>query len=488
MRAWRGLLILLPLAVWAAGLADRIDGVLSGSAAARRAHWGIQIVDARTGAPLYVRSSDSYFVPASNTKLFSTALALSRLGPDHRFRTVVLARQAPDQAGRLRGDLILVGGGDPTLSARSFPYKKGPIEGNPLAAIEELARACFDGGLRAIEGDVTGDDTAYVWEPAPEGWSQDDATWEYGAPVSALSVNDNAFSLTLRPGTREGSPARLRLNPPIEYYYIDNRIRTQAGSAARVRIERWPGSPEIQLSGEVPPHWKGETKILAVDDPALYAAAAFRQALMRLGVHVAGPAVARHRRGNQAGEWEHSGYVELARRVSPPLIDILRVIDKVSQNLHAEMVLREVARARSGAPATRESGLQELDAFLGEIGLDKSEYSFADGSGLSRLTLVTPAAVVKLLRYMYQGPHRDAWLSLMPVGGEDGTLASHFSLQPAGRLVHAKTGSLSHASGLSGYLDAPGGARIFSILVNNYNTGASEIRSAIDRICLAGLE
>ncbi len=488
MRAWRGLLIFLPLAVWAAGLADRIDGVLSGSAAARRAHWGIQIVDARTGAPLYARSSDSFFVPASNTKLFSTALALSRLGPDHRFRTVVLARQAPDQAGRLPGDLILVGGGDPTLSARSFPYKKGSIEGNPLAAIEELARACFDGGLRVIEGHVTGDDTAYVWEPAPEGWSQDDATWEYGAPVSALSVNDNAFSLTMRPGTREGSPARLRLNPPIEYYYIDNRIRTQAGAAARVRIERWPGSPEIHLSGEVPPHWKGETKILAVDDPALYAAAAFRQALMRLGVHVAGPAVARHRRGNQAGEWEHSGYVELARRVSPPLIDILRVIDKVSQNLHAEMVLREVARARSGAPATREGGLQELDAFLGEIGLDKSEYSFADGSGLSRLTLVTPAAVVKLLRYMYQGPHRDAWLSLMPVGGEDGTLASRFSLQPAGRLVHAKTGSLSHASGLSGYLDAPGGPRIFSILVNNYNTGASEIRSAIDRICLAGLE
>jgi D-alanyl-D-alanine carboxypeptidase/D-alanyl-D-alanine-endopeptidase (penicillin-binding protein 4) len=486
--ALRGWLILLPLAVWAAGLADRIDGVLSGSAVARRAHWGIQIVDARTGAPLYARSSDSYFVPASNAKLFSTALAVSRLGPDHEFRTVVLAREAPDQAGRLRGDLILVGGGDPALSARAFPYKKGPIEGNPLAAIEDLAQACFDRGLRAIDGDVAGDDSAYVWEPAPDGWAQDDATWEYGAPVSALTVNDNAFSLTMRPGASEGSPARLRLHPPIEYYYIDNRIRTQAGAAARVRVERRPGSPEIRLSGEVPLHWKGETKILAVDDPALYAAAAFRQALMRLGVRVAGQAVARHRGSTEAGEWERSGYVELARRASPPLIEILRVINKASQNLHAEMMLREVARARSGAPATRASGLKELDAFLGEIGVGKSEYRFADGSGLSRLTLVTPAAVVKLLRYMYQGPHRDAWLSLMPVGGEDGTLASRFSLQPAGRLVHAKTGTLSHASGLSGYLEAPGGPRIFSILVNNYNTGASEIRSAIDRICLAGLE
>jgi len=486
--ALRCLLILLPLAVWAAGLADRIDEVLSGSAVARRAHWGIQIVDARTGVPLYERSSDNYFVPASNTKLFSTALALSRLGPDHGFRTVVMAREAPDKAGRLRGDLILVGGGDPTLSARAYPYKKGPIQGNPLSAIEELAQACFDRGLRGIDGDVAGDDTAYVWEPAPDGWAQDDATWEYGAPVSALSVNDNAFSLTIRPGTSEGSPARLRLNPPIEYYYIDNRLRTEAGAKARVRIERRPGSAQIQLSGVVPLNWKGVTEILAVDDPALYAAAAFRQALMRLGVRVAGQAVARHRGGTQAGERERSGYVELARRASPPLIEILRVINKVSQNLHAEMMLREVARARSGAPATRESSLQELDAFLGEIGVDKSEYRFEDGSGLSRLTLVTPAAVVKLLRYMYQGPYRDAWLSLMPVGGEDGTLASRFSLQPAGRLVHAKTGTLSHASGLSGYLDAPAGPRIFSILVNNYNTFASEIRSAIDRICLAGLE
>jgi serine-type D-Ala-D-Ala carboxypeptidase/endopeptidase (penicillin-binding protein 4) len=484
----RWLFLFAPLALCAAGLGDRIDRVLADSAVARRAHWGIQIVDANTGESLYARASDGFFVPASNTKLFSTALALSRLGPDHRFHTLVMARETPDEAGRLRGDLVLAGGGDPTLSARAIPYKKGPIEGNPLAAIEELARACFARGVRVIEGDVVGDDTAYLWEPAPGGWSQDDATWEYGAPVSALTLNDNAFSLTMRPGARAGEQARLRLSPALEYYYIDNRIRTEAGAKAEVRIERRPGSREIHLSGVVPPNWKGQTEILAVDDPALYAAAAFRQALMRLGVRIAGRAVARHRLGNEADEWDRNGYVELARRTSPPLIEILRVIDKVSQNLHAELVLREVARVRAGAPASRERAIKELETFLGEVGVEKNEYRFEDGSGLSRLTLVTPATVVKLLRHMYLGPHRDAWVSLMPVGGEDGTLAARFSGNPSGRLVRAKTGTLSHASGLSGYLDSPAGARIFSILVNSYNTGASEIRSAIDRICLVGLE
>jgi D-alanyl-D-alanine carboxypeptidase/D-alanyl-D-alanine-endopeptidase (penicillin-binding protein 4) len=483
-RAW---LWLLPAAVWAAGLGDRIEQAISRSAVARRAQWGIQIVDAGTGETLHARSADSYFVPASNAKLFSTALALSRLGPDHRFQTRVLAEREPDARGLLRGDLVLAGGGDPTLSARAIPYRKGPVEGNPLAAIEELARGAVERGLRVVEGDVVGDDTAYAWEPAPDGWSQGDAVWEYGAPVSALSLNDNAFSLTIRPGAREGDPARLRLNPVIEYYYIDNRIRTQAGAAPRVNIERRPGSQEIRLSGVVAPQWKGATEILAVDDPALYAAAAFRLALARMGVRIMGRAVARHRTGAEGGKGERGGYVELARRRSPPLIEILRVINKVSQNLHAELVLREVSRAGGGA-ATREASLKELDAFLAETGAAKSDYRFEDGSGLSRLTLVTPAVVVKLLQHMYRGPYRDAWISLMPVGGEDGTLATRFEGNPSGRMVRAKTGTLSHVSGLSGYLEAPGGRRIFSILVNNYSTGAAEIRAVIDRICIAALE
>ncbi|MEN6605417.1 MAG: D-alanyl-D-alanine carboxypeptidase/D-alanyl-D-alanine-endopeptidase [Bryobacteraceae bacterium] len=485
LRCW---LFLLPVAVWAASLGDRIDLILSKSATARRAQWGIQIVDARTGEALYARASDHYFVPASNTKLFSTALALSRLGPDHRFRTRVLARNAPDAAGRVRGDLILLGGSDPTLSARAVPYKKGPIQGDPLAAIEELARSCFERGLRVVEGDITGDDSTYAWEPAPDGWTQDDATWEYGAPVSALTLNDNAFSLILRPGAHAGDPARVRLNPEIEYYYIDNRVRTEAGVEPRVEIERRPGSKELRLTGAVTPGWKGETEILAVDDPALFAAAAFRQALARLGVRITGQSAARHRFAGDAVERKYDGYIELASRTSPPLAEVLRIINKVSQNLHAELVLREVGRARRGDGAGREAGLKELEAFLTEAGVDKNEYRFEDGSGLSRLTLVTPETVVKLLLHMYRGPQRNAWVSLMPVGGEDGTLAKRFSGNPAGSRVHAKTGSLSHVSGLSGYLDTPSGVRIFSILVNNYRGTADEIRAAIDKICIEALQ
>ena len=487
-RRWLWLwLWLMPAVLWAGALEDRIEEVISRSPAARRAYWGIRILDAETGKTLYSRLSDHYFVPASSAKLFSTALALSRLGPEHRFLTRVTAREEPTAGGRLRGDLVLVGGGDPSLSARAFPYKKGPVEGDPLAAIEELARACVKRGLRVVEGDIVGDDTAYVWEPAPDGWTQDDAVWDYGAPVSALSVNDNAISLTIGPGARAGELARVHLNPPLEYYYIHNRIRTEAGGLARVSVERRPGSREMYLSGVVPERWPGQSFHVAVDDPALYAAALFRQLLARMGVRIMGRAVARHRRqGEAVAEAETS--VELARRWSPPLAEILKVINKVSQNLHAELVLREVARACSGPPASRASGLKELEAFLTEAGIAKSDYRIEDGSGLSLMTLVTPAAMVRLLSHMYSGPHRELWISLMPVGGEDGTLARRFTGQRPGEAVRAKTGTLSHASSLSGYWETPSGVRIFAIFANNYHTRPADIRAVIDKICIAAFQ
>jgi len=162
----------------------------------------------------------------------------------------------------------------------------------------------------------------------------------------------------------------------------------------------------------------------------------------------------------------------------------VRVIDKVSQNLHAELVLREVARAKRGV-GSREAGLEELRQFLAEAGIEEASYRFEDGSGLSRLNLVAPSAVVKLLGYMHRRPHREAWLSLLPVGGEDGTLANRFAGQAEARRLRAKTGTLSHVSALSGYVESRSrGWLAFSVLVNNYSGASSEIRPIIDKICL----
>jgi len=455
------------------------------------AFWGIRIVDLATGKTLYELNPDHFFVPASNTKLLSTGLALTRLGPDFTFQTRVLSAGPPDDQGRLRGNLRLVGGGDPNLSGRAVPYRMGAATGNPLAAIEDLAGQLVAHGVKRIEGDVIGDDTWYVWEPYAVGWAIDDPQSDDGPPVSALTLNDNTVALTVRPGAAAGDPAALSLKPPVEFYRIENRVRTvPAGGERRIQFNRIPGSLDAQLWGAIPLLHRGQEMLLGIEDPALFAAQALRKALTERGVAVTGSAVAQHSFPDEFADLTVAPAAptapvqpetELARRVSAPLLEDLRIIAKESQNLHAELALRAVARARRNV-GSFEAGQEELKTFLTEIGVEPGSYNILDGSGLTRLNLVTPAAVVKLLRYMYDSPMRDAWIWLLPVGGQDGSLSSRFVEHP-GR-VHAKTGSLSHVSALSGYVQRANGRWVaFSILVNNFNGHTSEVHAVMDRIC-----
>ena len=490
LRVGFGAILFLACRLSAASLLETIPRLIDSSPAARTAFWGIQIVDLATGRTLYELNPDHFFVPASNTKLFSTSLALMRLGPDYTFTTRVLSASPPDDQGRIRGGIRLVGGGDPNLSARSVPYRMGPATGNPMAAIEDLADQIVARGVTRIDGDIVGDDTWYVWQPYAIGWAVDDPQSDDGPAISALTVNDNTITLTVRPGAAAGDPAALSLNPPLEFYRIENRVQTvAAGGERRIHVKRIPGSLDAQIWGTIPLRGSSLDILLGVEDPARFAALALRQAMEDRGVAVTGNPVARHAFPDElgdltqgrAGEVETAGETELARRVSPPLLEDLRITAKVSQNLHAELALRAVAHARRNV-GSFEAGQEELKAFLTEIGLDPGAYNILDGSGLTRLNLVTPAAVVKLLSYMYDSPKRDNWISLLPVGGQDGTLASRFS-ENAGR-VHAKTGSLSHVSTLSGYVQRADGSWVaFSILVNNYNGRAGEVRGVMDRIC-----
>jgi len=246
--------------------------------------------------------------------------------------------------------------------------------------------------------------------------------------------------------------------------------------------------------GRIPLGANGVTHLLAVDDPAEFAAEALREALTRRGVAVRGGVRARHRHALEVADLKkgeparpRSGVV-LAKRISPPLVETLKILNKVSQNLHTELTLREVGRVRRQV-GSREAGLEELREFLAEAGIAKQDYRFEDGSGLSRLTLVTPAAVIRLLEHMHTGAHREAWVDLMPIGGEDGTLEDRFKGVAEARPIRAKTGTISHVGALSGYAEGAGGRRLaFSILVNNYNGETSEIRRFIDRIVATLLE
>jgi D-alanyl-D-alanine carboxypeptidase/D-alanyl-D-alanine-endopeptidase (penicillin-binding protein 4) len=287
----------------------------------------------------------------------------------------------------------------------------------------------------------------------------------------------------------------VELSPPLDYYEIDNRVRTIAALRGRsgerkVYVEREPGTRQLRLWGTLPVSATAEILTVAVDDPSEYAARALRLALEQRGIVVEGSVEVRHRFANdetsKAGAPEAS--IELARHESAPLIEDLGITAKVSQNLHAELALRAVGRARGGA-GSRQDGLSEMRAFLNEIGIEPGAYSFSDGSGLDRADLVTPAAIVNLLRYMYTSRERDRWIALLPVGGQDGTLSERFGDGLLAGRIHAKTGTMAHVAALSGYAErSRGGWVAFSILVNNYNGPAAQIRSVIDRICTLILE
>ena len=479
-RSWATLLLaVIPCA--AADLPHAIDALMDASPVAR-ASVGIQVVDLKTGNALYSRNADHLFLPASNMKLFTAALALERLGPEYRMTTRLV--RAPS------GDLILVGGGDPSMSGRRYPYQKDAPANNPLQAIEELADQAVAAGIMRVDGDIVGDDQLYPWAPYPPSWTEDDMIGEDGAPVSALTVNDNVMALSIHAAARAGELAAISFEPAIEYYAVDNRVLTVAGEKeARIRFTRQLGSRQLLLWGTIPLAGATAHETVAVDDPAMFAACALYDALARRGVAIRGRPVARHR-STSDDPWPVEGDV-IATRMSPPMVEMLQVIEKVSQNLHAELMLREVARVTRGT-GTRESGLQELAAWLASIGIKTEEWRAEDGSGLSRNDQVSPRAVTRLLSHMAASKNGAAWLSLLPVGGEDGTLANRLCCVPdasAAKQVRAKTGTLTRAVALSGYADSRTRGRLaFSILVNNFAAPQAEVRSWVDKIALSLVE
>ncbi len=242
-------------------LQDRISAVLSVPDLAR-GFWGIEVVslssdqssDKTTGKTLYSQNADKLFTPASNTKLFTTAAALALIGPDYKFRTTVETTGTLDRYGRLNGDLVLVGRGDPNLSGRELPYDlKTQRNDDPTQALEALADALVQKGVKFIDGDIVDDDSYFAFARYGEGWSQDDLLWEDGAPVSALTINDNVVFVNILPADRPGEKAFVSVKPFPDYYHLDNRIiTTPAGTGRKFAVNRDPGSTVLTLWGTLP--------------------------------------------------------------------------------------------------------------------------------------------------------------------------------------------------------------------------------------------
>ncbi len=484
-------------------LEKRIAAIVSASDLAR-GFWGVEVVSLSSGKLLYAQNSDKLFTPASNTKLFTTAAALELIGPDYSFRTTVETNGTLDKHGRLTGDLVLVGRGDPNLSGRELPYSvKTQRNDRPIQVLEQLADELASKGVKYVDGDIVADDSYFAFERYGEGWSQDDLVWADGAPVSALTINDNVIFVNILPADRVGERAFVSITPFADYYRVDNRIlTTPIGTGRKIYINREPGSTTLTLWGNMPLDDAGANEALALEDPAEFAAHLFRQLLESRGISIYGRQRTRHtelaslstfsitatapaRGGDDTIRSMQNQSLVLASYQSKPLIEDVRVINKVSQNLHAEILLRLLGREK-GTAGTIEGGLEVLRGFLNRAAVPSDQYVFYDGSGLSRQNLVTPHAVVQLLRYAASQPWGASFRETLPVAGVDGSLSDRFkNIDVQGR-VRAKTGSLGGVKALSGYATTDSGEEVaFSILSNNFNLPARRVTDTIDDIVAA---
>ena len=488
---------LRPAVVGPRALNQRLERIL-GQSEARRGFWGIEVIDLASGKTLYSRDAGQLFIPASNMKLFTTAAALEKLGPDFAFRTTVESDAPPDAEGRVER-LYLVGRGDPNLGPRRLPYvyespqqlrQSGP-ESRADKVFQELADQVKARGVREVAGDLVADDSYYIWEPFSSNWAADDLQWGYGAPVTALAFNDNALALHVRPAAKPGSPAEVWLDPVPDYYRLNNRVETSAaGSAKRIYVERLPGSRELDVWGQIPLDAGDDGDTVAINDPPQLIGEIFRRALEARGIAVRGRVEVRHYSRLEAATMADPfpklpPRPVLAEHASLPLREDIKTTDKESLNLHAEMLLRTMARELQNYGSLT-VGLEILKAFCAQIGIEPGETFFSDGSGLSREDLVAPQAIVKLLVFMAHSPRFGVFWDCLPEAGVDGTLAERFTGTPAKGRIHAKTGTVEHVNALSGYMDLPSGKRlVFSILGNSYALKGKDGAAMVDHLALA---
>jgi D-alanyl-D-alanine carboxypeptidase/D-alanyl-D-alanine-endopeptidase (penicillin-binding protein 4) len=504
-------------------LAEQVTQILSAPDVSRD-HWGIYVTTL-DGQPIYALNEAQLFQPASNTKLFTTAAAMALLGPDHRLITRVTGALDP-ATGVVRGDLSLIGAGDANLDSQDLPYvppaarpkppagqPPAPHQPNPMHDINDFVGQLVAKGVKQVNGDIVGDDTLFPWDPYPQDWSIDDAVWGYGAPVSALTISDNELRLEIAPGSATGQPATVTLEQAVPYYTVQNETRTVATKAevTGVQVTRMIGSRTLRLYGSIAVKDETDVEHVAIEDPAEYAATTLRASLVDHGIVVTGRARAHHRISDDGIGFLRAIHAPLdteqailignaaascvmpidpspvlAQHESAPLAQNIVFTNKVSQNLHAELLLHLSGRRVYPCDGSTVEGARAVRAFLINAGIDRNDFIFFDGSGLSGHGLVTPRATAKLLSFATTQPWFAAWRSSLPEGGEDGSLAERFKNLPTKDHVFAKTGTLSEARALSGYLDAASGRTvIFSIMVGNHLPGTSADRDAMDKIVAA---
>jgi len=450
--------------------ASRIRSILAAPDAVPAGRYGIHVSDAATGESLFTADGETTRIPASVMKIVTTSAAFRELGPDFRFRTRVLARAGPGADGALAGDLVVEGGGDPSLSVALGPADEP-------GALDRLARDVARAGVRRIEGDLVLDDARFDRVLRHDSWPGNQLDRAYCAPVTALLVARSCVTVRVRPGAAVGDPAVVTLRPATGSLRVLNRVKTTATKAKHkiiLSVDRAKGT--VLAKGLAWVKSTGYEAELAVPDPTPYLGDVFRTCLVRAGVSLRGEV--RCARG-AAASLENP--VVLATHATP-LMDVLEVTNRESQNLYAECLLKTLGVEKAGEGSFG-AGAAVTTSLAERSGVGKGQLSQADGSGLSRENLVSPLALTTLLDAVFDTADPLAYLRTLAVPGDEaGTLRRR--MKDLGGAVRAKTGTINRVSALAGYVRGRQGRVVsFACLVNHPDIArARRLQDALCRI------
>ena len=438
------------------------------------AHWGVLIKSLQTGETIFAQNEKKMFMPASNMKLVSTSTALSTLSSDFRYHTVLVS-DGTVRNDTLDGNIICVGTGDPSNTKRfndSIATKVFQAWADSLAVK----------GITVVNGDCIGDDNCFGENDYGAGWAANYETDWYAAQISGICYNDNCIDITVAPDSVEGRSGQISLSPVTKYVTIVNRTTTlpQADSTSDLEFHRRRGTNIIVIEGNISIGHKPWIESVAVDNPTLYALTVMKEVFEKKGIQVLGKAVDIDDRDSAS----YATTMTLASYDSPLLSDIVAATNKPSQNLYAEQLFRTVGAQKAGK-GTMEQSRSVAYPLLAQWGVDTTRLRMLDGSGLSRLDLITPSDIVAILTGMYHSPEWEPFYQSLPVAGVDGTIKRRMRGTLAEGNVHAKTGYIGYVRSLSGYVTSMDGEIfVFSMIANNYTVPTRFAEAIQNAVCV----
>ena len=458
------------------GLQNDLDAILNDQNFSN-ALIGISIVAPETNEVLYQKNENRNFIPASNQKLLTTATALRYLGADYRFQTRMYLDGEVNSTGEFVGDIYIRGYGDPTLS----DY----FTDNPFFIFNFYLKILDSLGIKSIRGDIIGDDNFFDDDYYAQGWQIDDIIYSYSAQINALSILDNKVDISIESGGKAGEPGKIKIFPALEYFKVINNVTTISHEqSTNIYAVRKPCSNEIFINGSISlDTGKAVQQKLSVtiENPTLFFLSLFRDYLEKNNLRHIGSLI-----DIDALDYlpDYTFLEQDYIYFSPKLSEILKVINRESHNLATEMLLKTIARETTGFGSTA-NGIEQIKKYLARIGLESNKLFIADGSGLSRMNMLSPNTLSDVLINMYKSEHRNLFWASLAAPNESGTMKRRLTKTAAEKRIRAKTGTMNNVSTISGYVKSRDDEIIvFAIMVNNFSVPLSKVHNLQDLICM----